>query len=95
VFVFSGDPPTIFDLGNEAVGDPGQNFSAPTRLTVNTHGTICLNSNASVLAAGNLWGSIDCADGGTLLISPTCSGPVDVGGVAPDAGTTIDVSNCQ
>jgi hypothetical protein len=94
------------DLGNPTGPDYGRNiFQAPDAgSATNLSGAICLNSPVpgyepstlpAVLAAGNIFGNTDCAVGGTLTRSPACSGQADVGGISPDGGATIDVSNCQ
>jgi hypothetical protein len=87
------------DLGNPAGGDYGRNiFESPDTSAASS---ICVNFTglppplSTVLAAGNIFGNNDCALGGELLRSAACAGGFDIGGIAPDGGTGIDVSNCQ
>jgi hypothetical protein len=94
------------DLGNPTGPDYGRNiFQAPDAgSATNLSGAICLNGPVpgyqpstlpAVLAAGNVFGNTDCAVGGTLTRSAACSGQVDIGGISPDGGAAIDVSNCR
>jgi hypothetical protein len=94
-FSAGGIPPaSTLDLG-EPAGDLGRNVFAVDKqaATVNTQGALCLNGAGHVMAAGNLFGAIDCGVGGQLTYSASCSGQVDIGGVT--LGTTIDVSHCH
>lgn len=92
------------DLGNGVGPDYGRNvFQAAdagraTAICLNLApppGALGLPTWPTILAAGNLFGNIDCAVGGTLTRSATCSGQVDLGGISPDGGAAIDLSNCQ
>jgi hypothetical protein len=92
------------DLGNAV--DYGRNvFQAPDAGGASKQGAaLCMNVATpfgrepwpAIRAVGNLFGSTDCAVGGTLTRSETCDGPVDLGGISPpDAGPVIDVSSCR
>jgi len=93
----NGPEPSTLDLGSAVGPDWGRNvFSAIGQTAaVNTQGGLCLAGAAHVLAAGNIFGAKDCAVGGTLTFSTTCGSQVDIGGLEPDAGTSIDLRSCK
>jgi hypothetical protein len=93
--------PSVFDFGALAGSDNGRNvFASPNQASAsNTNAAICFSSFVPVAspiqidAVGNVFGAIDCAIGGTLTRSATCSGQVDIGGL--QEGGVIDVEHCK
>jgi hypothetical protein len=81
------------DLGASAA-DPGRNvFGAPNQTgTLNKPSALCFTGPAAakkVPAIGNVFGAVDCANGGALTQASTCSGHVDIGGATP-----VDTGAC-
>jgi|HubBroStandDraft_1064217.scaffolds.fasta_scaffold04028_2 uncharacterized protein DUF1565 len=105
---YNTKPVGRIDLGNPNGPDYGRNIfeGSDAGGGSNVNGAICLALATStpsvgvsawptVLAAGNIFGKTDCAVGGTLLRAATCSSQVDIGGISPNSGNVIDVSNCE
>jgi hypothetical protein len=84
-------PPWPLDLGNLAAGDPGRNiFQAASGTDAGS--SICIRvRTGTVLATGNIFGTVDCAAPGTITWSDNCSSGADVGGLTK----AIDISNCH
>jgi hypothetical protein len=79
-FLVNGPAPAGIDLGNPAGLDYGRNV-----FLNNQAGDICMVGSAgpTVLAAGNIFGAVDCAVGGKLNPAVTCGNT-----------TSVTVSNC-
>jgi hypothetical protein len=90
------DDLTTIDLGTRHADDFGQNvLLAPGSSSTG----LCMQVGPNVrtlVAAGNIFGAVDCgADGGTLRRSTNCNGNADIGGLNPSDLTTVDVSLCK
>ena len=89
---------SMFDFGAQARPDPGHNVfaAAGQAADMNTQGAICVTALAAgaprILAAGNVFGSDDCAFGGDVTTATTCTKQVGV--AIPDVAA-IDVSACS
>jgi hypothetical protein len=78
-FSVYGSTTGVIDLGNAVGPDYGRNI-----FVGNTGGDICgASAEQPVLAAGNIFGIIDCAVGGKLDPSVTCGDT-----------TSVNVANC-
>jgi hypothetical protein len=90
------DDLSTIDLGTRI----GSNFGQNVLLAPGSSATaLCLQVGSSVrtlVAAGNIFGNIDCSqDAGTLRRSANCNGNADIGGLNPSDLATVDVSLCK
>jgi hypothetical protein len=99
------DDLTTIDLGNPLGPDYGLNVFSSNN---SSEASLCLQvqpDSGTLLAAGNRFTHtsirgvpfpvIDCVAGGTLVYSPSCGSPSDVGGIAAGDTTRVDVSPCH